>query len=84
MGLECAQNEVLVPEFPRIIGSSDPRYLLRPGRAKLEAMGFDRLEMGAARNDTNFMAGGCQSDRKIATDGAGTVDTEFHTYTRGR
>jgi hypothetical protein len=84
MRLERAQDEVLVPELTRIVGGGHPRYLLRAGHAKFEAVSLDRLEMRTTCNDTNLVAGGCQANRQIAADGAGTIDTEFHGHTRDR
>ena len=79
MGFERAKNEVLGTECPRIIRGGQADCLFGGvAHAKFQAVFLDGVQVGPARNHTDFVPGGSQSNSKIATDRTRAIDAKLH------
>ena len=78
MRLEADDDDILRPEFGGIVSAARSRHLRLVADQELEPVGLHRRQMRAARDDRNLVAGGRESRREIAADGARAENGNFH------
>ena len=78
MRLQADDDEILRPEFGRVVGAARMHHALFVADQQLEPVGAHRGQMRAARHQADVDARARELHTEIAADRAGAVDTDFH------